>query len=109
MEKYKLSDMKKGWFVGDFEPTIFKTKDCEVGVKSYDAGARERAHYHVKAEELTVIISGKVKMNNNVFSSGDIIKVLRNEIIEFEALEDSTTVVFKSKSVPNDKFFDTDY
>lgn len=27
--------MTKGWFVGDFEPSILKTKNCEVGVKSY--------------------------------------------------------------------------
>ena len=31
----KLRDMKRGWFIGDFEPSLLKTRDCEVAVKSY--------------------------------------------------------------------------
>ena len=68
MKKFKLDEMTKGWFVGDFEPVAIKTKDCEVGVKYYMAGTKEIAHYHSKAEELTVIISGKVRMNDDVRS-----------------------------------------
>ena len=30
MRKFDFSIMKGGWFVGNFEPTAFKTKDCEV-------------------------------------------------------------------------------
>ena len=33
MKIMKLNDMKQGWFVGDFEPTAYKTKDFE-GIKS---------------------------------------------------------------------------
>ena len=104
MEKYKLADMTKGWFVGDFEPTVIRTNDCEVGVKRYSSGTKEAAHYHKEAEELTIVISGRVRMNNDIFEEGDIIKVLRDEIIEFEALEDSITVVYKSISVVGDKY-----
>ena len=104
MEKFRLEDMVKGWFVGDFEPTVITTKDCEVGVKHYTAGTKEDAHYHKQAEELTVVISGRVRMNDSIFESGDIVKVLKDEVIEFEALEDTITVVYKTKSVKNDKF-----
>ena len=104
MKKFKLDEMTKGWFVGDFEPVAIKTKDCEVGVKYYIAGTKEIAHYHSKAEELTVIISGKVRMNDDVFEIGDIIKVSKNEVVEFEALQDSITVVYKSCSVTGDKY-----
>ena len=104
MEKYNLSAMKKGWFVGDFEPTVIRTRDCEVGVKYYQAGTIESSHYHKLADELTVIIRGKVRMNKNIYKAGDIVKVFRDEVIEFEAIEDSTTVVYKSASVSGDKY-----
>ena len=104
MEKYRLKDMIKGWFVGDFEPTVIKTKDCEVGVKHYAAGSKEEPHYHGQAEELTVVVSGRVRMNNSIYEAGDIVKVSRDEVVEFEALEDTLTVVYKTASVPGDKY-----
>ena len=104
MEKFDLDDMVKGWFVGDFEPNVICTKECEVGIKKYTAGTIENAHYHKKAVELTVVVTGKIRMNNDIFEAGDIVKVERNEIIEFEAINDSTTVVFKTGSYKGDKF-----
>lgn len=104
MEKFSLKDMTKGWFVGDFVPNVIRTKNCEVGVKNYASGTKEAAHYHKEAEELTLVISGRIRMNSEVFEEGDIIKVLRDEIIEFEALEDAVTVVYKSISVVGDKY-----
>jgi hypothetical protein len=35
--------MVKGWFVGDFDPSVSRSKDVEVGVKHYRAGDREEA------------------------------------------------------------------
>ena len=31
MKKFKLDDMKGGWFVGNFEPSVMKA-DFEVGI-----------------------------------------------------------------------------
>ena len=33
MQVLRIEDMKGGWFVGDFEPTAYKTKDFEVSYK----------------------------------------------------------------------------
>ena len=33
--KSNLSEMKLGWFVGNFEPSLYKTNDVEVAIKSY--------------------------------------------------------------------------
>jgi hypothetical protein len=38
MKVDKLDRMVKGWFVGNFEPTVIKTNDVEVAVKKYKAG-----------------------------------------------------------------------
>jgi hypothetical protein len=104
MEVYRIEDMVKGWFVGDFEPSVIRTSECEVAVKHYKAGTLEPSHYHSFAQEITHIVIGSVRMNERVFSSGDIVLVNKYEIVEFEALVDTVTVVFKSKSVEGDKY-----
>ena len=72
MRTARLEDMVKGWFVGNFEPTLIKTNDVEVAVKSYNKGDYEEKHYHKIATELTVIIQGRVKMNEVEYQKGDI-------------------------------------
>lgn len=104
MEVSKLEDMFKGWFIGDFEPTLFKTDEFEVAVKEYKAGDKESKHVHKVATEFTVVLNGEVKMNDVIFVSGDIIKVNPNEETEFEAITDVTTVVVKVPCVKNDKY-----
>ena len=42
MKVEKLSNMKGGWFIGNFEPSLFKTNECEVAVKSYKKGDKEK-------------------------------------------------------------------
>ncbi len=62
MNEYNLDDMIKGWFIGNFEPSLHKTNDFEVAVKSYKKGEYESEHYHKIATEFTVILDGKVRM-----------------------------------------------
>ena len=109
MKKFNLGQMTKGWFVGDFEPTVIRTSDCEVGVKRYQSGDKESAHFHKEAVELTIVIEGRIRMNESEFSKGDIILVEKNEVVEFQAMEDSITVVYKSGSFKGDKYLADNY
>ncbi|TSC88494.1 MAG: hypothetical protein G01um10145_897 [Microgenomates group bacterium Gr01-1014_5] len=104
MKTFKLNEFTKGWFVGNFTPTIVDTKDFEVAVKEYKKGDAEESHYHKIAEEITVIVSGRVKMNDQIFEKGDIVQVAPGESAKFEALEDTTNVVIKIPSVKGDKY-----
>jgi quercetin dioxygenase-like cupin family protein len=106
MRLAKLSDMKGGWIVGDFVPSLLRTRDFEVAIKHYKAGDREPAHHHKLAEEITVIASGRARMCGQEFVTGDIIELERGESTGFEALEDTVTVVVKTPSVANDKYLD---
>jgi mannose-6-phosphate isomerase-like protein (cupin superfamily) len=108
MKLVKLQDMTKGWFIGDFEPSIFKSPDFEVAVKEYQAGDKEDWHLHKLAKEITVILSGKAKMANMDLSHGDIIMLDPGEGTNFEAITDVTTVVVKSPSIMNDKYLKED-
>jgi hypothetical protein len=104
IESYKLQDMIKGWFIGNFEPSLFKTNDVEVAVKSYKAGDFENPHFHKIATEFTVIISGEAEMNGIRFKENDIIKIAPNVITNFKALTDVTTFVVKLPGTNNDKY-----
>ena len=99
-----LDAMIGGWFVGDFEPSVIRTKDFEVAVKKYKAGDKEARHMHKVATELTVIISGKVLMNSQEYDEGSIIQISPNTSSDFEAIEDTVTVVVKTPSVAGDKY-----
>ena len=104
MKKGNLNSMVKGWFIGNFEPTIYQTSEVEVGVKEYKKGDYEETHYHKIATEITTIISGKVIMNNIEYIKGDIIVIQPNEATDFKVLEDTVTTVVKIPGVNNDKY-----
>lgn len=100
----RLDEMTRGWFVGDFEPSAFRTEAAEVAVKSYRAGDSEAAHYHKVATELTAVISGTIRMSGKTYSAGDIILIEPGESTDFEALTDVVNVVVKIPGAKNDKY-----
>lgn len=105
MKVAKLDDMIKGWFIGNFEPSLLKTNDVEVAVKTYKEGDSEERHYHKIATEYTVIISGRVRMNGVEYAAGDIVVMEPGESTDFECLEDGTkNVVVKIPGANNDKY-----
>lgn len=100
----KLENMFRGWFVGDFEPTVLRSKDAEVAVKFYVAGEVETEHVHRIATEITVVINGEIRMNGLNYGPGSILTVEPGESARFSAITDAATVVVKTPSVANDKF-----
>lgn len=104
MKIFKLKDMHSGWFIGNFQPSVFKTNDVEVAIKKYREGDYENAHYHKLATEYTVIVSGTVKMNNEIYSEGDVIVIEPYESTDFRAMTDVITTVVKLPGANNDKY-----
>lgn len=104
MRHAHLDQMIKGWFVGKFIPAVFDTDACEVAVKRYKAGDKEGTHYHKVATEITVIVSGRVRMLDREWGEGDIIVISPGEATSFEALTDAVNVVVKLPGAVNDKF-----
>lgn len=105
MKTARLEDMIKGWFVGNFEPTLIRTNDVEVAVKEYNKGDYEAKHYHKIAAEITVIVAGRVRMNGVEYKKGDIIVMEPNDATDFECLEDDTlNVVVKFPGANDDKY-----
>ncbi len=105
-ETFSLQDMIKGWFVGNFEPTVFKTADVEVGIKHYQSGNYEESHHHKIATEITVVQKGIVEMNGIQYNDGAIIKLSPGVSTDFKAITDVTTIVVKIPGTNDDKYFD---
>ena len=104
MEHKRLEDMLRGWFVGGFSPTALATDACEVAVQHYPAGEVHPAHYHKVATEITLVLSGEIRMAGKEWSVGDIIVLSPGEVTDFVALTDASTVVVKVPGVQNDKY-----
>ena len=99
----RIDSYNKGWLVGDFTPSLFTSKDIEVGVKYYVSGDYEDRHVHKLTVEYTLVLSGKVRMNNIEYGAKDIVTILPGVSTDFQCLEDAITLVIKTPSLPKDK------
>jgi quercetin dioxygenase-like cupin family protein len=104
MKHARLDAMTKGWFVGAFSPTAHSTGSCEVAVKYYSAGDREAAHYHKVGTEITLVLSGRIRMAGREWIEGDIVVLEPGEVSGFLALTDAVNVVVKTPGALNDKY-----
>jgi hypothetical protein len=104
MDLFNLKNFKDGWLIGDFLPTLLKTKDFEVAIKHYVVGQNEPTHYHKIADEITIIVVGQAKMNDLVYNQNDIIFIHKGESTDFIPLTDTITCVIKIPSIIGDKY-----
>ena len=103
MQRYKLSDTgARGWFIGDFDNAIYRTKDFEV---TYQKNPRSQtaSHVHKLAHEITLVISGRQICNGEMFVAGDICVLEPGDISQIEYLEETEVVTIKTPSIPSDK------
>ncbi len=103
MFKSNVMEYKNGWILGNFSPAVIQTNDFEVCVKSFKVGDREASHYQVIATEVTVVLSGKVRMGEVLLGEDEILVVEPGEVIDFEALTDCKVLGIKVPSLPEDK------
>ena len=104
MKQARLSDMVKGWFIGDFEPSIARSTACEVAMKHHAAGDHEKIHHHRVATEVTVVVSGRVRIMGKILDPGDIMLLEPGEATDFLALTDAVCAVVKLPSARGDKY-----
>ncbi len=99
-----IDEMTKGWFVGNFFPTLYPSQEVEVAVKYYRAGDHEKKHSHRVATEITAVVSGEVLMAGYRLGPGEIIVLEPGDITDFTALTDCATTVVKLPCVAGDKY-----
>lgn len=104
MKVFKQQRWTGGWFVGDFEPTAYKTDAFEVCHKVHPKDEKWPAHYHAVATEINFILKGKMSIIGQTLEAGDVFVIERNEVAEPVFLEDCELIVVKTPCVPNDKY-----
>lgn len=104
MKINKIEEMVGGWFIGDFEPSVLKTKDFEVCYKFHHAGEIWDNHYHKVATEINYLIRGKMNLSGIELNQGDIFTIYPDEVAIPEFLTDCELIVVKTPSVKEDKF-----
>jgi mannose-6-phosphate isomerase-like protein (cupin superfamily) len=103
MKIARLSEFTNGWFLGNFNPSLFKSEDFEVCVKNFKKGENEAPHFQRIATEVTVVLSGSVRMGEHILQVDDILTVYKGEVCDFEALTDCKVLGVKFPSLPEDK------
>jgi quercetin dioxygenase-like cupin family protein len=103
----RLENYERGWIVGDFEPSIYKTSSNDIGIIFAKKGDVGDGHYHLHHNEFNLIIDGSVRIENTVLKKLEIFIYEPNDKSFVEFIEDTTLLVFKNPSTKNDKFYDT--
>lgn len=101
---YKSSDMKDGWFIGNFTPSVFKTELFEVCYKQHFKNEHWDSHFHKTALEINYLIRGTMQINGKILSSGDIFSIHQYYEATPTFLTDCDLIVVKVPSVLNDKY-----
>lgn len=104
MKVLRNANWKGGWFVGNFEPSAFKTDAVEVCFKTHVKGEKWPKHYHKIATEINYLIRGTMKIKDEVFNYGDVFIIEPDEIADPEFFEDCELIVVKVPCVKKDKY-----
>jgi hypothetical protein len=102
-EFYNLDNFKRGWFVGNFSPAILRTEGFEVAVIRHPANDLTTPHFHTASEEINLVVQGSLVVNGRVLKENDIFVYQRNEVSDVHFKTDSTLVVVRVPSSPDDK------
>ena len=105
MKISKIENMTKGWFIGDFEPSVLKTKDFEVGLVTRFKGP-EKPHYHAIATEYNLVVSGSFNLNNKELKAGDIFVIEPGEVVNPYFHQETKILSIKVPSIIGDKYED---
>ena len=100
----KLSNMTRGWFIGNFTPSVYKTEGFEVGIGTHKKGEVWPRHYHKISTEYNVLLSGSLTICGETIDAGTIFIIEPNEIAEPIFHEECTIVTVKIPGVLNDKY-----
>jgi hypothetical protein len=104
MKKYNIKDFNNGWFIGDFEPSIWRNPFFEMAHHTHKANDPTYKHYHKVTTELNYIVSGDIIVDGNNLTTGDIWIYEANDISDVTFLTDTSLIVLRWPSIPSDKY-----
>lgn len=104
MDIKKFTEFKGGWYIGNFEPTSYKTEQFEVCYKTHIKGEKWDAHYHKLGTEINFLIEGEMIIQGKTIRSGDVFIIYPYEVADPEFTTDCKLIIVKTPSNTNDKY-----
>jgi len=104
MKIHKLTDFTRGWFIGDFEPSVLKTEQFEVGYLFHPKGQEWPDHYHKLGTEYNLLVKGSMRICGETINEGDLFIIDPYEVADPEFLEDCYIMCIKSPGNKGDKY-----
>jgi hypothetical protein len=104
MKIFNLSDFKRGWFIGNFKPSVLLTDMFEVGVLTHAKGEAWPAHFHLTATEFNVLLEGRMHVSGSEIKAGEIFIFEPGEVADPVFHENCKILCVKVPSIPGDKF-----
>lgn len=102
--EWGVHSFTRGWFMGDFEPSIVRTKEFEVGKLIHKKDEKWPFHYHKNITEVNYLIKGSMRINGRLLYPGDIFTFMPGQIACPQFIEDCEVLCVKTPSVPSDKY-----
>jgi dTDP-glucose pyrophosphorylase len=103
IEIFKLEDMFRGWFIGNFEPSVYKNCTFEVGYLSHKKNEIWDVHYHNNLTEINLLIEGKMILNDIEINKNEIFVINKKDIACPIFLEDCRIICIKIPQILGDK------
>ena len=104
VEVYNIDDYKGGWFIGAFEPSLFKTREFEVGWKVHHQDEQIAPHIHKELTEYNLLAAGEMNVNGQHLKAGMLFILHPGERVDAKVLTEVAHVVcVKVPSIPEDK------
>lgn len=103
MQRYRLDNFTKGWYIGNFLPAVLHTKAFEVALKKHKQGEDYERHSQRTAYEYNLLVQGMLSIGDERFVDGDIFVIFPGEMTKPVFHTDCTVVCVKVPSLPNDK------
>jgi mannose-6-phosphate isomerase-like protein (cupin superfamily) len=98
-----LNRFTRGWLVGDFTPSLFRSQDYEVAIMHHKKNEATTPHRHNFSTEYNIIVQGFVVVNGKKLKAGDIFVYEKKEISNVEFESDTILCVIRTPSLPSDK------
>jgi len=100
---YKLEDMFRGWFIGNFEPSIFKYSGVEIGYLHHKKNEKWQTHFHNNLIEVNLLVQGKMILNDIEINKNEIFVIDKKILACPIFLEDCYIMCIKIPSMVGDK------
>lgn len=105
-----IDNFTKGWFIGNFDPSLKRTENFEIAYHKHPHGYECVPHYHKITTEYNYVISGRIQLLNHAtkithtVNAGDLFIIYPREIFSAKVIWATELIVVRDGSYPNDKY-----